>query len=65
MAGNSVERVSTGMTVFAQQLATAHLAQMAQMAQMAVMAVMAVMVLHAEITQNHVGVASDHPHPGR
>ena len=59
MAGNSVERVSTGMTVFAQQLATAHLAQMAQMA------VMAVMVLHAEITQNHVGVASDHPHPGR
>ena len=59
MAGNSVERVSTGMTVFAQQLATAHLAQMAQMA------VMAVMALHAEITQNHVGVASDHPHPGR
>jgi len=38
---------------------------MAQMAQMAVMAVMAVMALQAEITQNHVCVASDHPHPGR
>ena len=59
MAGKAVQRVGTGMTVFEQRLATA------QMAQMAVMAVMAVMALQAEITQNHVCVASDYPHPGR
>jgi hypothetical protein len=53
MAGNSVERVGTGMTVFEQQLATAHLAQMA------------VMALQAEITQNQVCVAGNHPRPGR